>query len=312
MYWDVNNLYGSIVSIDYVPYSGFKCLSKEEIKVFDVDMISENSLIGYIVEVDFEYCWNLHDLPNYYPLCPEKIEVSKDMLSNYCKEIVDWYGIKVGGVKKLTPNLGDKVKYVVHYKNLQYYLSLGMKLVKIHRILKFKQSNWLKSYVDFNIKKRQESGDEFSKQLYKLLSNCFYGKSIENIRRRINVKLVNDKKKYQKVVNKPSFISSEVIDNNFVAVHCSRKVLTLNKPIYVGFCILELSKYLMYQFHYDYVLKAFNDVKLLFTDTDSLVYEIRVGNVYEQCLKDKHLFDFSGYSKDSVYYCDLNKKCWVR
>ena len=102
-------------------------------------------------------------------------------------------------------------------------------------------------------------------------------------------------------------MSSKIRDKDFVAVHCSKKVMTLNKPICVGFCILELSKLLMYQFHYNYVLKTF-DAKLLFTDTDSLVYEIKSGNVYDQCLKDKHLFDFSGYPKNSVYYCVLNKK----
>ena len=110
-----------------------------------------------------------------------------------------------------------------------------------------------------------------------------------------------------KIVNKPKFISQKIIDKSLVAFHCSKKVLTLNKPIYVAFCILELSKLLMYQFHYDYVLKTFDNVKLLFTDTDSLVYEIRGVNVYEQCFKDKELFDFSGYSRDSIYYCDSNK-----
>ena len=120
-----------------------------------------------------------------------------------------------------------------------------MKLVKIHRVLSFKQSNWLKSYVDFNTEKRKESNDEFNKGLYKLLNNCIYGKSIENIHKRINVKLINDKRMYQKIINKPSVISSKIIDKSFVAVHCSKKVLTLNKPIYVGFCILELSKLLM-------------------------------------------------------------------
>ena len=111
------------------------------------------------------------------------------------------------------------------------------------------------------------------------------------------------KKVYQRCVNKPNFISQEI----FVAVHWSKTVLTLNKPIYGGFCILEQSKLLMYQFHYNYVLKTFDNVKLLFTDTDSLVYEIKGGNVYYQCFKDKHLFDFSGYRKDSVYYDDSNK-----
>ena len=124
----------------------------------------------------------------------------------------------------------------------------------------------------------------------------------------MNVKYINGKKVYQRCVNKPNFISQKIFDKNFVAVHCSKTVLTLNKPIYVGFCILELSKLLMCQFHYNYVLKIFDNVKLLFTDTDSLVYEIEGGNVYDQCFKDKHLFDFGGYSKDSVYYDDSNKK----
>ena len=115
------------------------------------------------------------------------------MLSKYCKDIADWYNIKVGGVKKLIPNLGDKVKYVVPYENLQYYLSFGMKLVKIHRMLSFRQSDWLRKYVDFNTEKRKSSA-EFNKNLYKLLNNCTYGRSIENIRKRINVKLINDEK----------------------------------------------------------------------------------------------------------------------
>ena len=174
MYWDANNLYGWVMIQD-LPYCGFKFLTREEIDNFDLN-ISENSLIGYILEVDLEYCKKLHNSHSDYPLCPEKTEISYDMSSKYCKNIADWYGIKVGGVKKLVPSLKGKVKYVVHYRNLQYYLSLGMKLVKIHRILSFKQSNWLKSYVDFNTEKRKQSTDEFNKNLYKLLNNCIYGK----------------------------------------------------------------------------------------------------------------------------------------
>ena len=301
MYWDMNNLYGTIMSFEYLPYEGFKFLSEEEIKVFDLYSAPENKLIGYILEADLKHPEELHDLHNDYPLCPEKIEVGYEMLSKYCKDIVNRCGIKVVGVKKLIPNLSDKLRPVDHYKNLLYYLALGVKLVKIHRTLSFKQSNCLRVFTDFNTEKRKESPDEFSKGLYKLLNNCICGKIMEKQRKRINVKLFNDKRKYQKIVSKPNFVSLKITDKNFVAFHCSKKVLTLNKPIYFGFCILELSKLLMYQFHYDYVLKTFNDVKLFFTDTDSLVYEIRGGNVYEQCFRDKHLLDFSGYPKDSVY-----------
>ena len=176
MYWDMNNLYGTVMSFDYLPYGGFKWLSKEEIKRFVLESINENSKgnlhsIGYILEVDLEYCNELHDIHNDYPLCPEHISVNYEMLSNYCKDIVDKHNIKVGGVKKIIPNFYDKIKYPVHYKNLKYYLSLGMKLIKIHRILSFKQKNWLKVFTDFNTMKRQESNDEFNKNLYKLFNN---------------------------------------------------------------------------------------------------------------------------------------------
>ena len=138
----MNNLYGWAMS-EYLPYGGFKWL--KNVDEFDVMSISEKSPIGYFLEVDLEYPDELHELHNDYPLAPEKLAVSSDMLSNYCKKNADKYEIKVGDVKKLIPNLGNKTNYVVHYRNLQLYLSLRMKLTKIHRVLKFKQSEWMKN-----------------------------------------------------------------------------------------------------------------------------------------------------------------------
>ena len=239
-------------------------------------------------------------------MCPGKIEVSSDVLSRYVSDISNKYGIKIGGVKKSIPNLSDKIKYVAHYRNLQYYLSLGIKQTEVHRILKFKQSNWLKEYLEFNAKKKQESTDELNKVFFKLLINSVYGKSMENIRKRITVKLTNDTKEYLKCESRPNFISQKIFDKSFIAVHQIKTVLTLNKSIYVGFCILELSKLLIYKIHYDYVCNTF-DARLLFTDTGSLVYETS-DNVYEQCFKDKDLFDFSGYLFNSKYYENSKKK----
>ena len=159
--------------------------------------------------------------------------------------------------------------------------------------------------------KKQESTDEFHTNFFKLLINCVYGKSMENIRKGINKKLINDSKEYLKYVTKPKFISQKKFDKNFIAFHQIKTVLTLKKPIYVGFCILELSKLLIYKFHYDYVLKTFN-ARSLFTDTDSLDNEIKGKNVYEQCFKDNNLFDFSGYPKDCVHYDASNKKRYVK
>ena len=152
-YLDMNNLYGWAMS-EYLPYGEFEWL--ENIDEFDINSISEKSDTGYFLEVDLEYPDELHELHNDYPLAPEKLAIPSDMLSKYCKEIADKYKIKVGDVKTLIPNLGNKTKYVLHCRNLQLYLSLGMKLTKIHRVLKFKQSDWMKKYIDSNTEKRKK------------------------------------------------------------------------------------------------------------------------------------------------------------
>ena len=153
-YLDANIYYCSAM-IQYISYGGFEWLNQKEISDFCLSSVGENSSIGCMLEVEPEYPGELHDLHNDYPLAPKKLEISQNVLSNYCFDIANEYGIKIGSVNKLVPNLGIKSKYVVYYKNLQLYLSLGMKLNKIHRILKFKQSNWLKKYIDFSTDKRK-------------------------------------------------------------------------------------------------------------------------------------------------------------
>ena len=122
---------------------------------------------GYFLEVNLEYLEKLHELHNDFPLAPEKLTVSNDLLSKYCKKIGDKYEIKVGDVEKFIPNLGNKTNYVVHYRNLQLYLYLGMKLTKIHRVIKFNQSDWMKKYIDFNTKKRMNAANDFEKDFFK-------------------------------------------------------------------------------------------------------------------------------------------------
>ena len=137
--------------------------------------ISEKRLVGYWLEVDLEYPDELHKLHKDYPLAPEKLAVSGEMLSKYCNEIADKYEIKVDDVKKLIPNFGNKTNYVVHYRNLQLHLSLGIKLTKIHRVIKFKLSDWMKKYIDFNTEKRIKAANDFGKYLFKLMINSVYG-----------------------------------------------------------------------------------------------------------------------------------------
>ena len=298
IYWDANNLYRWGMS-NLLPYD------EKEIYKLDLDSISENSSIGYFLEVDLEYPSKLQDFHNNYPLASEKLEISSDMLSKYCSDIADNYGIKVGGVSKLVPNLRDKEKYIVHYRNLRFYLSLGIKLSKVHRVIKFKQSNWLKEHIDFNTEKKKNSRNSFERSFFKLLVNSIYGKCMENIRKRINVKLINSSKDYARYVSKPNFVSQKILSRDSVVVHQVKSVLTLDKPIYVGFSILELSKLLMNKFHYEYVKNKF-DAKLLFTDTDSLVHEMKGEDVYEKSFQNKELFDFSNYPVNSKYYDPKN------
>ena len=201
------------------------------------------------------------------------------MLSTYCKKIAKKYNISIGLESKLIPTLRDKKEYVLHYRNLQLYLDLGLKIKKIHRVLKFDQSPWLKQYIDFNTEKGKHAKSSFEKDFFKLMNNSVFGKTMENLCKRVDVRLVTNEKKLDKLTSKPTFVSSK---ENLMAVHKIKETLTLNRPAYVGMCILDLSKTLMYDFHYNYIKKKYNDrAKLLFTNTDSLTYEIETVDTYK-------------------------------
>ena len=265
-YLDKNNLYGWAMS-ENLPYGEFNWL--KNVNEFDVNSINGKSDTGHFLGVDFEYPNELHELHNDYPLAPETLAVTNDTLSKYCKKIADKYDIKVSDVKKLIRNLRNKTKCVLHYRNLQLYLFLGMKLIKIHRMLKFKQSNWMKKYIDFNAEKRKNASNDFEKDFFKLMISSVYGKTMENLRKRINVRLVNNEKDLLKYTSRPTYVTHKLVDKDYAAVHEIKPVLMLNKPIYVGLTVLELSKWMMYDFHYNFIKKNFN-AESLFTDKDSL------------------------------------------
>ena len=164
----------------------------------------------------------------------------------------------------------------------------------------------MKKYIDFNTEKRKNA-DDFEKDFFKFMVNSVYRKTMENLRKRINVRLINNAKDFLKYTNRPTYITHKIFGKDYAAIHKIKSILMLNKPIYVGFTVLELSKWLMYDFHYNFIKKNFN-AKLLFTDTDSLTYEIKSENAYEEFFKWKDLLDFSNYSKDSKFFYDANKK----
>ena len=301
MYLDANNLYGWAMSKP-LPYGNFKWVNADGV-------ITKEYGIGHIYEVDLEYPKELHDLHNDYPCAPEKIKVTDDMLSDYCREIKDKFNISSGNVNKLIPTLNDKKNYVLHEENLKLYLSLGLKLKKIHRVLEFSEKPWLKEYIDFNTEKRKDAKNAFEKDFFKLMNNSVFGKTMENIRKRSNIYLETDPDHFLRQTAKPTFVSCKIFHENLVAIHMKKSFLKLDKPSYVGMCILDLSKVLMYDFHYNFIKAKYGDkAKLLFTDTDSLCYHILTDDVYEDLYNHKDMFDNSDYSKSSKFYFDENKK----
>jgi hypothetical protein len=160
-YLDANNLYGWAMS-QYLPYEKFRFMSDEEIEQLDVTTVSDDAGIGYVLECDLEYPSKLHDLHNDYPLAPEHMTINESMLSPFCKSMNANHVF----TEKLIGSLQTKTKYKVHYRNLKLYLSLGMKLIKVHRVVAFNQKPWLKSYIELNTRLRQMAKSEFEKDFF--------------------------------------------------------------------------------------------------------------------------------------------------
>ena len=282
-YLDANNLYGWAMCKP-LPTEDFEWMEKEELKNW--------KSMPCILEVDLKYPEKLHDLHNDYPLAPERLTVNK--------------------VEKLIPNLNDKKNYVIHHETLKLYLSLGLKLTKIHRGIKFKESAWLKPYIDLNTNLRAKAKNDFEKDFFKLMNNSVFGKTMENIRNRVDIRLVTRESQAKRLTCKPNYQHHTIFCENLTAVHMKKVSLKFNKPVYLGMSILDLSKTLMYDFHYNYIKPKYGErSKLLFTDTDSLAYEIQTEDFYRDISSDvKEKFDTSNYPKNhpSGILTGVNKK----
>ena len=305
MYLDANNLYGWAM-VQHLPTSGFKWSSAS---IEDILQHPVDDKVGYICEVDLEYPKELHQMHNDYPLAPEKLEVQKEWLSKYQHNLMTTSSCLK--VKKLVPNLMPKQKYVVHYRNLQLYISLGMKITKLHRTLEFKQEPWMVPYIKMNTELRKQADSDFEKDFFKLMNNSVFGKTMENLRKRINVHLVkgvNEIDKLKKLVAKPSFNAFKMFNENLVAVHMHKDTLKLNRPIYVGMSILDLSKHLMYDFYYNHLKRQYSCCNLLYTDTDSFILHVETDDVYKDIKDNQSQYDTSNYNNKHFLFSNENKK----
>ena len=289
-YLDANNLYGWAMSQN-LPTHGFKWMKDLSIEKVHNILLSRGSR-GYVFEVDLEYPRDLWKSHNDYPLAPELM--------------------KVNGVEKLICHFKPRKNYVIHYKNLLQCLEMGMKLTAVYRGISFKQSAWMEPYIRKNTELRKCAVNSFEKDFFKLMNNSVFGKTIENIRKRQNVFLVDNRKTAIKLSSKPNFDRCTIFDKNLIAVHMKNTEVYFNKPVYVGQAILDLSKTLMFDFHYNYIKNKYGSkAQLLFTDTDSLAYEIRTKDFYADIADDvREKFDTSDYPSNhpSGILTGVNKK----
>ena len=296
-YLDANNLYGWAMS-QQLPTHGFSWMKNStKEKVMDIldkanHSMSNRGRKGYIFEVDLEYPKKLWEEHNDYPLAPEKMIVN--------------------GVEKLICHFKPRKNYVVHYRNLRQYLEMGMRITAVHRGISFYQSSWMEPYIRKNTELRKTAANSFEKDFFKLMNNSVFGKTMENIRKRQNIFIIDDRKKAVKLTSRPNFDRATIFDKNLIAVHMKKTEVYFNKPVYVGQAILDLSKTLMFDFHYNYIQKKYkHKAELLFTDTDSLMYQIYTDDFYKDISHDiEAKFDTSDYPPDhpSGILTGVNKK----
>ena len=306
-YIDANNLYG-LAQTSKLPVGNLKFISSSKYNHIDWNSIDTEQNIGYILEVDLDYPSNLHDSHCNFPLAPEFLELNLENLSPYSKKTLK--ECSIGKVKykdsKLLNTFHPRKNYVLHFKNLKLYLNLGMTLKKIHRVLSFKQKAFIKPFIELCTNARQQSNTSFEQNQYKLVANSTYGKTIQNVRNYLNVKLHVKKEPMLKAASNPTFKSYTILAEDLVQTNHFTPVIVHDRPIFVGFTILELSKHFMYDFYYNKLLKnAPCKIELGFSDTDSFLLKVDNKKAFMDHIKP--YMDFSNYPKDNPLYSNENK-----
>ena len=286
-YLDANNLYGWARS-QPLPTGGFKWVDVHPDQIGELVNCSD---LGYLLEVNVAYSKELHDYHNDLPFMCGRMTIN--------------------GVEKLVSNLYYKKRYVIHIRALDQALKHGLVLERIHRAIEFRQSAWMKEYIDFSTKLRTEAKNDFEKDFYKLMNNAVFGKTMENIRKHRDIKLVNNDEAYLKAVMKPNVKSGTLFGPNLMGCEMDKVKAVMNKPAYLGQAILDPSKIVMYELHYDYMKRKYADDKLTLCnmDTDSLIYDIETDDFYKDIADDvEDRFDTSGYNDNRPLPVGKNKK----
>ena len=290
-YLDANNLYGMAIS-EKLPIKGFKWVV--DISGIDENFVksyNKNSSKGYVLKVDVDYPSELQNLHCDLPFLPEKMVVNN--------------------TKKLICNLQDKKDYVVHINVLKQSLDHGLKLIKVHQVIEFDQEAWLKEYINFNTELRKKATNDFEKDFFKLMNNAVFGKTMENVRKHRDIKLVKTDKKRNQLVSEPNYHAMKLIDDDNLAIIEMKKVkVKMNKPIYLRLSILDINKITMYEFWFDFIKSKYeSSAKLCYMDTDTFVINIKTKDFYKDIAMDvKERFDTSNHIYDRPLPIRFNKK----
>jgi hypothetical protein len=287
IYLDANNMYGAAIS-DYLPTGNFQWIDTTNI---NLENLKDDGEYGYLFEVDVEYPEYIHHWHSDLPYLPEKRST------------------EFSTCQKLLTTLYNKKKYFVHYRTLKQAIKHGLVITAFHRGIRFKQSCWLEPYIALNTEMRKNAKNDFERDFYKLMNNAVYGKTMENVRNRINMKLILNDEQMRKMINKSNFLDRTIYNENIAAVHLSKESITMNKPLYVGMAIFDLSKIIMYDFFYNVLKQKYGaKIKLLYMDTDSYCAEVQTRDIYKDIREMKNHFDTSDYPLDHMCHSDMNKK----
>ena len=306
LYIDATNLYGHSMS-QPLPFDEIKFDNNVELE--DILNTPDDSDIGYLIEVDLTYPNNIKEKTKNFPFAPVNKKINPDDFNDYMKEIRPNTYIQS---KKLICDWSDKKNYLVHYRMLKFYIRHGMIVDKVHDIISFRQSRWLEKYINFNTQKRNQAVNDFEKDFYKLLNNAFYGKTMENVRNRLKIKFFK-KDDYIEIIKQQPKLNFNGIHKSYESCYSytvRQNEVLMDKPIYLGFTVLELSKLLMYETYYDILHPYFRqeNIELHYMDTDSFVLSVNTKDIIKDLKKLEDIFDFSNLDKNHELFSHKNKK----
>ena len=315
LYCDENNLYGLAMS-QYLPHSKFRWLNDDELAHFSKEEniigLDENGDVGYYFIVDLIYPEDIKEATKDFPLAPESGFVTEDMFSHHMKELNAAINNKFKSVRKLLLTQYDRNNYAVHFAILKFYLLMGMRIRRVIRGIAFTSKPFLKTYIDYNSAKRAKADNDFVKAYFKLKNNALYGKTVEDVRKRMKYKIINDENILPKYSASPLCLTVDIITPDLFGVKMFNPKIILNKPIFIGQAVLDYSKLQMYKLYY-FTLKRcpiIRHVSLLGGDTDSFFLSLTLDSEIELddvllYLRDK--FDSSNYPKDHPLFSSANK-----